>query len=108
MTGCAGDDETIPLTPTYGRFDGHGAEEKEQIRTELLAGRYRFGLLARVTLKHGEEVDLWSARDALVLKALAIVLAKRHIRRRYSRVPLPQARLGRITPRPIRSTAAKH
>ncbi len=84
------------------------AEEKEQIRTELLAGRYRFGLLARVTLKHGEEVDLWSARDALVLKALAIVLVKRHIRRRYSRVPLPQARLGRITPRPIRSTAAKH
>jgi RNA-directed DNA polymerase len=51
-------------------------EEKERVRTELLAGRYRFALLTRVTLSDGEEVDLWSARDALVLKALAIVLAR--------------------------------
>jgi hypothetical protein len=29
--------------------------------------------LTRVTLNDGEEVDLWSARDALVLKALTIV-----------------------------------
>ena len=42
----------------------------------MAAGRFRFGLLTRITLKDGEEVDLWSARDALVLKALAIVLAK--------------------------------
>ncbi len=40
------------------------------------AGRFRFGLLTRITLKDGEEIDLWSARDALMLKALAIVLAK--------------------------------
>ncbi len=52
------------------------AEEKERIRAELLAGRYRFALLTRVTLSDGEEVDLWAARDALVLKALAIVLAR--------------------------------
>ncbi len=84
------------------------AEEKDRLKVDFAAGRYRFGLLTRVTLADGEEIDLWSARDGLVLKALAIVLVKRHIRRRYSRVPLPQARLGRITPRPIRSTAAKH
>jgi hypothetical protein len=33
-------------------------------------------LLSRVTLKDGEETDLWSARDALVLKALALVLVE--------------------------------
>jgi len=32
------------------------------------------GLLSRVTLQNGEEVDLWPARDAVVLKALALVL----------------------------------
>ncbi len=42
----------------------------------MAAGCFRFGLLTRITLKDGEEIDLWSARDALVLKVLAIVLAK--------------------------------
>jgi RNA-directed DNA polymerase len=50
--------------------------EKERIKDQLLAGNYRFALLSRITLKTGDETDLWSARDALVLKALAIVLAK--------------------------------
>ncbi len=52
------------------------AQEKNTLKTALATGRYRFNLLTRVTLKDGEEVDLWSARDALMLKALAIVLAK--------------------------------
>ncbi len=47
-----------------------------RIKAELVAGRYRFGLLTRITLADGEDIDLWSARDALVLKALTIVLAK--------------------------------
>ena len=46
------------------------------LKAALVAGRSRFGLLTRVTLKDGEKINLWSARDALVLKALAIVLAK--------------------------------
>src|SRR5271154_862137 len=50
--------------------------EKERVKDELLLGNHRFSLLSRITLKTGEETDLWSARDALVLKALAIVLAK--------------------------------
>jgi len=50
--------------------------EKEEIKDELHAGRYRFSLLSRITRKEGDEIDLWSARDALVLKALALVLAK--------------------------------
>jgi hypothetical protein len=48
--------------------------EKAQIKDQLLSGNYRFSLLARVTLKDSDETDLWSARDALVLKALALVL----------------------------------
>ena len=51
-------------------------EEKAIIKTALLKGSYRFGLLTRVTLNDGEDIDLWSARDALVLKALALVLGE--------------------------------
>ena len=32
------------------------------------------GLLSRVTLQNGEEVDLWTARDAVVMKALSLIL----------------------------------
>ncbi len=51
-------------------------QDKAMIRAALLDGSFRFGLLARVTLIDGEDIDLWSARDALVLKALALVLAE--------------------------------
>jgi RNA-directed DNA polymerase len=47
------------------------AVEKSRLRAELRSGRFRFGLQQRVTRANGEEIDLWSARDALVLKALA-------------------------------------
>jgi RNA-directed DNA polymerase len=50
--------------------------EKAQIKNELQSGSFRFLLLTRMTLENGEGTDLWSARDALVLKALALVLAK--------------------------------
>ncbi len=52
------------------------AQEKDKLKAALAAGRFRFGLLTRITLRDGEEIDLWSARDALVLKALAMVLAR--------------------------------
>ena len=50
--------------------------EKSRLQADLLSGHLRFGLLDHITKADGEEIDLWSARDALVLKALAIVLAK--------------------------------
>ncbi|MSP02238.1 MAG: reverse transcriptase, partial [Acetobacteraceae bacterium] len=50
-------------------------DEKQALKAALLSGRYRFGLLDRVTKADGTETDLWSARAALVLKALTIVLA---------------------------------
>lgn len=66
--------------------------EKEQIKAELLSGSYRFSLLTRMTLKDGDDTDLWSARDALVLKTLALVLAKQlPVSRRAAANSLPQA-----------------
>jgi len=50
--------------------------EKARLRDELLAGSYRFEPLSRVTKSDGTVIHIWSARDALVLKALAIVLGK--------------------------------
>ena len=41
---------------------------------ELQEGRFRFGPLSVVTKADGEILHLWSARDALVLKALALVV----------------------------------
>ena len=50
-------------------------DEKRRIRADLLSGRFYFSLLDRITLSDGSDIDLWSARDSLVLKAMTIVLA---------------------------------
>src|ERR1022692_971526 len=51
-------------------------EIKLQLQQDLLEGQYRFSPLRRVQA-HGECIELWNALDALVLKALAIVLNRR-------------------------------
>ncbi len=58
-------------------FRRHWKREIVRLRRELLEGSYRLGLLSRTTLESGEEADLFSARDALLFKALALVLGKR-------------------------------
>ena len=65
-----------PVHAHIWSFRRHWPIEKQRLRAELLAGEFRFGLLDRITLADSKDVDLWSAGDALVLKALAIVLAK--------------------------------
>ena len=50
--------------------------ELSAIEHALARGTYRFSPLRRVMTKTGEELDVWCARDALVLKALALCLAK--------------------------------
>jgi RNA-directed DNA polymerase len=57
-------------------FRRNWLHEKQRIKHDLQSSSYRFSLLSRVTLRDGDGADLWSARDALVLKALALVLAK--------------------------------
>ena len=56
-------------------FRQHWPEEKIRMRGDLVAGRYTFTMLDRITRQDGEDCDLWAAPDALVLKALAMVLA---------------------------------
>jgi RNA-directed DNA polymerase len=52
-------------------------QEKARLQAELRKGSFRFSPQERVTRADGEVMDLWSARDALVLKALALVLGER-------------------------------
>ena len=49
--------------------------ERAVIRADLASGQYRFGLLSRIEKDDDSEIEIWSARDALVLKALSLVLA---------------------------------
>jgi len=49
---------------------------KRHIRADLRAGRYRFAPQIRIRRKDQDDIDLWSARDALVMKALSIVLGE--------------------------------
>jgi hypothetical protein len=51
-------------------------ERKPRLQAELREGSYRFAPMERVTKSDGEIVHVWSSCDALVLKALAMVLAK--------------------------------
>jgi len=50
--------------------------QRALIRMDLTSGRFRFGLLSRFETDDGGEIEMWGARDALVLKALSIVLAQ--------------------------------
>jgi retron-type reverse transcriptase len=51
-------------------------ELKLQLQRDLLHGQYRFSPLRRIQID-GECIELWAALDALVLKALALVLNRR-------------------------------
>ncbi len=51
---------------------------KRQLQADLLAGKYRFSALQHIRGRE-KTLDLWSAMDALVLKALALVLG-RHLK----------------------------
>lgn len=56
-------------------FRKHWPAERGRLSAELIAGRYRLSVLSRVSLQSGDSVDLWAARDALVLKCLTLVLS---------------------------------
>jgi len=53
----------------------HGLAKKAQLQAGLRDGRYAFAPLQRVTTADGTVAHLWAARDGLVLKALATLLA---------------------------------
>jgi hypothetical protein len=65
-----------PADAEIWSFRRNWRDEKQRLKEALPSGRFRFGLLQRVTKADGAEADLWSARDALVLKTLTMVLAR--------------------------------
>lgn len=68
-----------PSSADVWRFRRDWPAAKAQIQHDLLTGAYEIGLLDRVTVfkaGHAETVDLWSARDAVTLKALSWLLAQ--------------------------------
>lgn len=50
-----------PSSADVWDFRHRWPQEKQRIRADSGAGRYRFGLLDRVVLTDGEEIDVWSA-----------------------------------------------
>ncbi len=69
--------QVYPTNSDVWSFRRHWPGEKRRIQADFCAGDLRFGLLDRITLNNGSDIDLWSARDTLVLKALTIVLSDR-------------------------------
>jgi len=51
-------------------------ELRPELQEQLLAGTYRFGTVERIR-SSGKVLELWPALDALVLKAVTIVLSRR-------------------------------
>ena len=62
-----------PSSADIWEFRRHWPAEKARLRHELGRGQYRCSLLTRVTNRRLEAHELWAPRDALVLKALAVV-----------------------------------
>lgn len=54
-------------------FRRHWVNEKRSLISQLLDGRYRVDLLTRLRSKDQDEIELWSARNALVMKGLSMV-----------------------------------
>ena len=57
-------------------FRRHWPAEKVRLQLDLSTGNFRFDLLDRITKADSDEIDLWLARDTLVLKGLATVPAR--------------------------------
>ena len=67
ITGSVGGGGIIPTMPMSGAFR-NWVWEKDGLRADLRSGRFRFGVLDRIALADGSDIELWSARDAPVLQ----------------------------------------
>ena len=64
-----------PASSDVWDFRRSWPDSRRRIKQELRAGTFRFGLLDRIE-RDGETIELWASRDALVLKALTLVLTE--------------------------------
>jgi RNA-directed DNA polymerase len=63
-----------PPSADIWNFRRNWADEKRRLKADLASGQFRFGLLDRICKPDGSEIEIWTARDVLILKALSIVL----------------------------------
>lgn len=68
--------KAYPPSSDVWSFRRRWNQEKASVRQQLAEGRYRFDVQDRVRRSDDDEMDLWSSRDALVVKCLALVLAR--------------------------------
>ncbi len=54
----------------------HWSTERDRILALLNAGHYRFRPLSKIIKSSGEVIAIWSSADALVIKSMALVLAR--------------------------------
>lgn len=67
----------FPANADIWHFRHHWLTKRPEIIKQLLNGRYQFNPQQRVTLSSGKTIHLWGAQDALVQKAMSLVLAER-------------------------------
>lgn len=67
----------FPATADVWHLRRHWPAVRQRLQTELIAGTVRLGPLTIITPAESEPLHLWGARDALILKALALAVAPR-------------------------------
>jgi hypothetical protein len=67
----------FPATADGWHLRRHRPSERQRLQAELRAGTMRLGPLSIITPADREPLHLWGARDALILKALALAVAPR-------------------------------
>ena len=65
-----------PANADIWSFRRNWDTERKRLKDDLLTNSFRFEALDRVGLKDGSKVDVWTSRDALVLKAMSLCLAQ--------------------------------
>ena len=65
-----------PANADIWSFRRYWDEERKRLKDDLLTNRFRFEALERVGLTDGSMLDVWTSRDALVLKAMSLCLAQ--------------------------------
>ena len=75
MSGCVREERTIHTMTRSGTFASGGLSSSRICKRDYLAGEYDIG--SQIVINTPERrTELWSAKDALVLKAISIVLGE--------------------------------
>ena len=73
INGFASAVKRIITTVIFGNYVGNGQSQKAEIQRQLLCDEFHFEPV-REFINNGKRIEYWCARDALVLKAMSLVL----------------------------------